>query len=62
MERFEKIMKTLIVEEDIDYNDIIKAIEAVTSDSTQEEILEELCSYADIDLRPDNVLECYAMT
>ena len=59
MERFEKIMKTLIVEEDIDYNDIIKAIEAVTPDSTQEEILEELCSYADIDLGPDDILECY---
>ena len=56
MEHFEKIMRTLIIEEDIDYNDIIKAIEAVTSDSVQEEILEELCSYADIDLRPDNVL------
>lgn len=55
-------MKTLIVEEDIDYNDIIKAIETVTSDSTQEEILEELCSYADVDLRPDDIRECYAMT
>ena len=61
MERFEKIMRTLIVEEDIDYNDIIKAIETVTSDSTQEEILEELCSYADVDLRPDDILECYTM-
>ena len=50
MERFEKILRTLIIEEDIDYNDIIKAIEAVTSKSTHEEILEELCSYADIDL------------
>ena len=59
MERFEKIMKTLIVEEDIDYNDIIKAIETVTSDSTQEEILEELCSYADADFGPDDILECY---
>ena len=62
MGRFEKIMKALIIEEDIDYNDIIKSIEAVTSNSTQEEILEELCSYADIDLRPDDILECYAMT
>ena len=61
MERFEKIMRTLIVEEDIDYNDIIKAIETVTSDSTQEEILEELCSYADANLRPDDILECYTM-
>lgn len=62
MERFEKILRTLIIEEDIDYNDIIKAIEAVTSDSIQEEILEELCSYADADLGPDDILECYAMT
>ena len=54
-------MRTLITEEGIDYTDIIKAIEAVTSDSTQEEILEELCSYADIDLGPDDILECYAM-
>lgn len=56
MERFEKIMRTLIVEEDIDYNDIIKAIETVTSDSTQEEILEELCSYADVDLTLNDIL------
>lgn len=61
MERFEKILRTLIIEEDIDYTDIIKAIEAVTSDSTQEEILEELCSYADVDLRSDDILECYMM-
>ena len=59
MERFEKIMRTLIVEEDIDYNDIIKAIETVTSDSTQEKILEELCSYADAEFGPDDILECY---
>ena len=56
MERFENLMKTLIVEEDIDYNDIIKAIEAVTSDSVQEEILEELCSYADVDLTLNDIL------
>ena len=61
MERFEKILRTLIINEDIDYNDIIKAIEAVTSDSTQEEILEELCSYTDLGLSPDDVLECYTM-
>ena len=61
MGRFEKILRTLIVEEDIDYNDIIKAIEAVTSNSTQEEILEELCSYTDVDLGPDDILECYTM-
>ena len=59
MRRFEKIIRTLIIEEDIDYNDIIKAIENVTSDSTQEEILEELCSYADADFGPDDILECY---
>ena len=56
MGRFEKIMRTLIIEEDIDYNDIIKAIETVTSDSTQEEILEELCSYTDLYLTPDDIL------
>ena len=56
MERFESIMRALIIEEDIDYNDIIKAIETATSDSTQEEILEELCSYADMDFGPDDML------
>ena len=59
MERFERVMRALIVEEDIDYNDIIKAIESVTMDSTQEKILEELCSYANMDLEPDDILECY---
>ena len=62
MERFERIMRALIVEEDIDCNDIIKAIEAVTMDSTQEKILEELCSYVDPYLTPDDVLECYMMS
>lgn len=62
MERFERVMRALIVEEDIDCNDIIKAIEAVTMDSTQEKILEELCSYVDPDLTPDAVLECYMMS
>ena len=62
MERFEIIIRALIIKEDIDYNDIIKAIENVTSDSIQEEILEELCSYTDLALSPDDVLECYAMT
>ena len=56
MERFERVMNTLIVEEGIDYNDIIRAIESVTSDSEQEKILEELCSYADPDLTPDDIL------
>ena len=59
MERFERVMKSLIIEEDIDYNDIIKAIESVTSDSVQEEILKELCAYTDVDLRPDDIHECY---
>ena len=56
MEHFEKIMKTLIVEEDIDDNDIIKAIESVTSDSVQEEILKELCAYADVDLTLNDII------
>ena len=61
MERFEKIMRTLIIEEDIDYSDIIKAINFTISDSDKEKILEELCSYADLGLSPDDVLECYTM-
>ena len=61
MERFEKILRTLIIEEDIDYNDIIKAIDFVISDSDKEKILEELCSCADLGLNPDDVLECYTM-
>ena len=56
MERFERVMNALIVEEGIDYNDIIKAIEFVTSDYEQEKILEELCSYADPYLTPDDML------
>ena len=55
MERFERVMNTLIVEEDIDYNDIIRAIESITSDSEQEKIIEELCSYADPYLTPDDI-------
>ena len=55
MERFERVMNTLIIEEGIDYNDIIRAIESVTSDSEQEKILEELCSYADPYLTPDDI-------
>ena len=62
MERFKKIMWTLIFEEDIDYNDIIKAIDFTISDSDKEKILEELCSYADLGLNPDDVLECYTTT
>ena len=56
MERFERVMNALIVEEGIDYNDIIKAIESVTSDYEQEKILEELCLYADPCLIPDDML------
>ena len=56
MERFERVMKALIVEEGIDYNDIIKAIEFVTTASEQENILYELCSYADPYLTPDDML------
>ena len=56
MERFERIMNRLIIEEGIDYNDIIKAIESVVTDSIQEKILEELCSYADPGLTPDDML------
>ena len=56
MERFERVMNTLIIEEGIDYNDIIKAIESVISDSEQEKILEELCTFADPCLTPDDIL------
>ena len=56
MERFERVMNRLIIEEGIDYNDIIKVIESVTSDSEQEKILEELCSFADPCLTPDDML------
>ena len=55
MERFERVMNALIIEEGIDYNDIIKAIESVISDSEQEKILEELCSYADPYLTTDDI-------
>ena len=56
MERFERVMNRLIIEEGIDYNDIIKAIESVISDSEQEKIIEELCSFADPCLTPDDML------
>ena len=55
-------MWALIIEEGIDYNDIIKAIDFVISDSDKEKILEELCSYADLGLNPDDVLEYYTTT
>ena len=56
MERFERIINRLIIEEGIDYNDIIKAIESAVTDSMQDKILEELCSYADPCLTPDDIL------
>ena len=59
MERFEKIVKALIIEEDIDYNDIIKAIDTAISNFEKEKILEELCSYVAADFGPDDILECY---
>lgn len=61
MEHFERIMRALIVEKDIDYNDIIKAIEVVTTDSTQKKIIKELCSYVDLDLTPSDIFGCYIM-
>ena len=60
--RFKSIMQALIVEAGIDYNDIIKAIELVTTKTTQEKILKELCSYVDLGLTPDDIVECYKMT
>ena len=62
MERFKQVMNTLIVEEGIDYNDIINSIVLVPPRSTQEKILKELCSYVDLGLTPDDILECYRMT
>lgn len=62
MERFERIMRALIVEEDIDYSDIIKAIETVISETDQEKILEELCSYLGYDITPDEILEFHMMS
>ena len=56
MERFERIINRLIIEEGIDYNDIIKAIESVVTDYMQDKILEELRSYADPYLTPDDML------
>lgn len=62
MERFERVIRALIIEEDIDINDIIKAIETVTMESTQEKILEELCSYVGYDTTPDEILEFHMMS
>lgn len=62
MERFERVLRALIIEEDINITDIVKAIETVIPETEQEKILEELCSYVDPDLTPDDVLECYMMS
>ena len=62
MTRFERVIRALIIEEDIDINDIIKAIESITMESTQEKILEELCSYVGYDTTPDQILEYHMMS
>ena len=62
MERFERVIRALIIEEDIDINDIIKAIETTIDESTQEKILEELCSYVGYDTTPDQILEFHMMS
>ncbi len=62
MERFERVLRALIIEEDIDINDIIKAIETTIDESTQEKILEELCSYAGYDTTPDQILEFHMLS
>lgn len=62
MERFERIMRALIVEEDINIQDIIKAIETVIPEAEQEKILIELCSYLGYDTTPDEILEFHMMS
>lgn len=62
MERFERVLRALIIEEDIDVQDIIKAIETVISETDQEKILEELCSYVGYDTTPDQILEFHMMS
>ncbi len=62
MERFERVLRALIIEEDIDINDIIKAIETIVDESTQEKILEELCSYVGYDTTPDQILEFHMLS
>ena len=49
MERFERVLRALIIEEDINIQDIIKAIETVIPKTEQEKILIELCSYLGYD-------------
>ena len=62
MERSERVLRALIIEEDIDINDIIKAIETTVDESTQEKILEELCSYVGYDTTPDQILGFHTMS
>lgn len=62
MERFERVLRALIIEEDININDIAKAIETVIPETDQEKILEELCSYVGYDTTPDQILEFHMMS
>lgn len=62
MTRFERVLRALVIEEDMTISDIIKAIENTTDESTQEKILEELCSYVGYDTTPDEILEYHMMS
>ena len=62
MTRFERVLRALIIEEDININDIVKAIETVIPEADQEKILEELCSYIGYDTTPDQILEFHMMS
>ena len=62
MERFERVLRALIIEEDINIQDIIKAIETVIPETEQEKILIELCSYLGYDTTPDEILEFHMMS
>ena len=62
MERFERVLRALIIEEDINIQDIIKAIETVIPEVEQEKILVELCSYLGYDTTPDEILEFHMMS
>lgn len=62
MERFERVLRALIIEEDIKIQDIIKAIETVIPETEQEKILIELCSYLGYDTTPDEILEFHMMS
>ena len=62
MGRFERVLRALIIEEYIDINGIIKAIETVIPEDDQEKLLEELCSYVGYDTTPDQILEYHMMS